>query len=89
MRKEGQSVDSRIERFYENMDNLAQKAVLRMAGIPKLGTVVSVSGSTARVLIDGDDSPIPAAVFCQGVAAGKRVLVTAKRTEYYITGVRQ
>lgn len=81
--------DAAFEKFYSIIEGMVAKAVSRMAGVPKLGTVRSVSGSEARVVIDGDSSAVPAAVFCPGVSGGKRVLVTVKGTQYYVTGVRQ
>lgn len=82
-------IGSKAGQVMDAMQATAERAIREIAPGPKLGTVSSVSGSVAQVVIDGDSSATPVSAFCPGIAAGKRALLLRDKTQWYVIGVRQ
>lgn len=75
------------EQFMESIERkLMPKIKKIMPGI-KLGKVVSVSGTTANVRLDGDTKTTPVARFC-AASANQRAIVIKQGTQYYLLGVQ-
>lgn len=82
-------IGNKATQVIDLINEKSAKQVRKIAPSVALGKVRSVSGATAQIVIDGDTEATPVAVFCPGLAAGKRVLVLRDKTQYYAIGVRQ
>lgn len=77
------------EKVMDVITQMAAREAAKKAPGLSLGTVKSVSGGSARVVVDGDDGDCPAFVFCPGASSGKRVILARMETQLYIIGVKQ
>lgn len=76
----------RPDKFIDNIKRAIMPDVKKQMPDMRLGTVASVSGTIAQVIIDGDTKPTPMTAFC-AAAPGARALVLKQGTQFYLTGV--